>query len=101
VAYALSPIDLIPDFIPILGYIDDALLLPALIWLTVRLLPPKVVDDSRAKANRWMAMQGRKPSSMLGAPEFDTKRRKPLICIDTPMQRATTEVGSVGLRRVS
>ncbi len=34
VAYALSPIDLIPDFIPILGYVDDVLLLPVLIWLT-------------------------------------------------------------------
>ncbi len=67
VAYALSPIDLVPDFIPVLGYVDDALLLPALIWLAVRLLPPKVVEDSRAKANCWMATQGRKPNSMLGA----------------------------------
>ncbi len=39
VAYALSPIDLIPDFIPILGYLDDVLLLPGLIWLGVCLLP--------------------------------------------------------------
>ena len=48
VAYALSPIDLIPDFIPVLGYLDDVLLLPGLIWLAVRLLPPAVLDDSRA-----------------------------------------------------
>lgn len=40
VAYALSPIDLIPDFIPVLGYVDDLILLPILIWLTVKLLPP-------------------------------------------------------------
>lgn len=39
VAYALSPIDLISDFIPVLGYVDDILLLPELIWLTVKLLP--------------------------------------------------------------
>ncbi|MGM9636733.1 MAG: YkvA family protein [Eubacteriales bacterium] len=39
VAYALSPVDLIPDFIPILGYLDDLLLLPALIWLTVKMIP--------------------------------------------------------------
>ena len=36
VAYALSPIDLIPDFIPVLGYVDDVILLPVLIWLTVK-----------------------------------------------------------------
>lgn len=38
VAYALSPIDLIPDFIPVLGFLDDVILLPGLIWLTLRLL---------------------------------------------------------------
>lgn len=67
VAYALSPIDLIPDFIPVLGYLDDLLLLPGLIWLAVKLLPPPVVEDSRAKALAWMADQGRKPTSRLGA----------------------------------
>lgn len=67
VAYALSPIDLIPDFIPVLGYLDDVLLLPGLIWLAVRLLPPAVLDDSRAQGDRWMASQGRKPVSRAGA----------------------------------
>ena len=43
VAYALSPIDLIPDFIPVLGYVDDVLLLTGLIWLTVQLLLPDVL----------------------------------------------------------
>lgn len=42
VAYALSPIDLIPDFIPLLGYLDDVILLPALIALTIRLIPRQV-----------------------------------------------------------
>ena len=66
VAYALSPIDLIPDFIPVLGYVDDVLLLPALIWLTVRLLPAAVLADSRAQADAWMLAQGRKPRSRAG-----------------------------------
>lgn len=49
-AYALSPIDLIPDFIPVLGYLDDLLLLPALIALTVRLIPDAVFDQCRREA---------------------------------------------------
>ena len=50
VAYALSPVDLIPDFIPVLGYLDDALVLPGLIALTVKLIPPEVFDDCRKEA---------------------------------------------------
>jgi len=67
VAYALSPIDLVPDFIPVLGYLDDALLLPALIWLAVRLLPGPVLERSRTLADDWMAARGRKPMSRVGA----------------------------------
>ncbi len=67
VAYALSPIDLIPDFIPVIGYLDDALLLPALIWLAVRMLPRDVLDDCREKADRWIAENGRRPRSYIGA----------------------------------
>jgi uncharacterized membrane protein YkvA (DUF1232 family) len=66
VAYALSPIDLIPDFIPVLGYLDDVILLPLLIWLAVRLLPPQVLADSRHQAEQWMAAQHRKPRSWVG-----------------------------------
>lgn len=50
VAYALSPVDLVPDFIPVLGYLDDLLILPGLAALTVRLIPPDVLDDCRARA---------------------------------------------------
>lgn len=52
VAYALSPIDLIPDFIPVLAYLANALLLPAMIWLPVRLLPKHVTEASRAQARQ-------------------------------------------------
>ena len=66
VAYALSPIDLIPDFIPVLGYVDDVLMLPSLIWLTLQLLPPDVLTECRGHADAWMQRQGAKPS-MAGA----------------------------------
>ena len=67
VTYALSPIDLIPDFIPVLGYLDDVLLLPGLIWLTIRLLPPHVLADCRNHADAWMKTAVSKPSSRVGA----------------------------------
>ncbi|MEJ8850609.1 YkvA family protein [Variovorax rhizosphaerae] len=67
VAYALSPIDLIPDFVPVLGYLDEVLLLPGLIWLAIRLLPPDVLAECRAQADQWMATQGAKPRSWAGA----------------------------------
>jgi uncharacterized membrane protein YkvA (DUF1232 family) len=50
VAYALSPIDLIPDFIPVLGLLDDALLIPAGIWLFARLVPAPLLAEHRATA---------------------------------------------------
>ena len=49
-AYALSPIDLIPDFIPVLGYLDDLLLLPLGIALLIKLIPPDVMEQCRAEA---------------------------------------------------
>lgn len=51
-AYALSPIDLIPDFIPVLGYLDDLLIVPAGIWLVVRLVPPPLMAEFREEAVR-------------------------------------------------
>ena len=67
VAYAFSPIDLIPDFIPVLGLLDDLVLLPAGIWLVLKLVPPAVLDQCRQDAARWLE-QGRKtPRSRIGA----------------------------------
>lgn len=62
VAYALSPIDLIPDFIPVLGHLDDLILVPLGIWLTLRLIPAEVMADARARA----AEAGRPGRSALG-----------------------------------
>lgn len=50
IAYALSPIDLIPDFIPVLGYLDDVILLPVLIALTVKLIPADIFSTCQAEA---------------------------------------------------
>lgn len=50
IIYALSPIDLIPDFIPVLGYLDDIIILPGLIALTVRLIPPNIFEECRIDA---------------------------------------------------
>ena len=51
-AYALSPIDLIPDFVPLLGYLDDLIVLPVCIVLTVRLIPADVMEELRDEADR-------------------------------------------------
>jgi uncharacterized membrane protein YkvA (DUF1232 family) len=49
-AYALSPIDLIPDFVPVLGYVDDLIIVPAGIALVIRLIPPEIMAQHRAMA---------------------------------------------------
>ncbi len=50
VAHTFSPIDLIPDFIPVLGFLDDLIITPGGIWLAVRLIPPEVLAEARATA---------------------------------------------------
>ncbi len=52
VAYALSPIDLIPDFVPVLGYLDDLFIVPAGIMLALKLIPPRVMEEAREKARQ-------------------------------------------------
>ncbi|MGO7903984.1 YkvA family protein [Rhizobium leguminosarum] len=61
-AYALSPIDLIPDFIPILGYLDDLLIVPLGIMLAIRLVPTEVMNELRTEATGRIE----RPSSRLG-----------------------------------
>jgi uncharacterized membrane protein YkvA (DUF1232 family) len=55
VAYAFSPIDLIPDFVPVFGYLDDLILVPLGIALALRLIPPEVLSDCRARAGEVLA----------------------------------------------
>jgi uncharacterized membrane protein YkvA (DUF1232 family) len=62
-AYALSPIDLIPDFIPVLGLIDDAVLIPFGIWLFLKMVPEGVFEEHRITA----AAAAERPGSALGA----------------------------------
>lgn len=63
VAYAFSPIDLIPDPIPVLGYLDDLVLLPLGIALVLKMIPPQVMIDSRARA----ALESQKPANWVAA----------------------------------
>jgi uncharacterized membrane protein YkvA (DUF1232 family) len=50
VAYAASPIDLIPDFVPVLGHLDDLIIVPCGLWLAIRLIPPELMAEFRAQA---------------------------------------------------
>ena len=60
-AYALSPIDLIPDFIPVFGYLDDILIVPVGIALAMKMIPTDIINDARSRA-----MQNQAGSSLLG-----------------------------------
>lgn len=67
VAYALSPIDLIPDFNPILGYLDDVIILPLGILLAIRLMPAQVLGESLLKARAWEKDQVKGPVNKVAA----------------------------------
>jgi uncharacterized membrane protein YkvA (DUF1232 family) len=61
VGYALSPVDLIPDFIPVLGWLDDLILVPAGFWLAVKMIPPEVWEDCRHRAGDGEERSGADP----------------------------------------
>jgi uncharacterized membrane protein YkvA (DUF1232 family) len=67
VAYALSPIDLIPDFIPVLGYLDELILLPVGIYLVLKLVPEEALADARARAQSWVESRQLKPRNWIAA----------------------------------
>jgi len=67
VAYALSPIDLIPDFIPVVGFLDELILLPGAIWLVIRLVPQQVLFESRARAQAWIEAHRPRPRNWVAA----------------------------------
>jgi uncharacterized membrane protein YkvA (DUF1232 family) len=64
-AYAFSPIDLIPDFIPILGYLDDVILVPLGVWLVLKLIPKHVLEELKVKAEEMRT--GSKPRNYIAA----------------------------------
>ncbi|MGE4112404.1 MAG: YkvA family protein [Burkholderiales bacterium] len=70
VAYAFSPIDLIPDFIPVIGLLDDAILLPVGIWLALKLVPAPVMAESRQQAQSWLDARKPKPQNYFAAALF-------------------------------
>ena len=67
VAYALSPIDLIPDFVPVLGYVDELILLPAAIYLAIKLMPADVLAQCRSQAAAWEERSKVMPKSYVAA----------------------------------
>ena len=67
VAYALSPIDLIPDFIPVLGYLDELILLPIGIYLVLKLVPAQALADARTRAQSWVESRQPKPRNWIAA----------------------------------
>jgi uncharacterized membrane protein YkvA (DUF1232 family) len=64
VGYALSPVDLIPDFIPVIGLLDDLVIIPLGIYFALKLVPPPVMADARSQARA--AMEGKSPLRWMG-----------------------------------
>lgn len=65
--YLLSPIDPIPDFIPVIGLLDELVVLPVLVWLASLLMPAGTLEAARSQADAWLAQRRRKPRWKAGA----------------------------------
>jgi len=63
--YALSPVDLIPDFIPVLGYVDDLIIVPLGVWLVLSLIPEEVMAECRAVADEAATRPQSRPAAMM------------------------------------
>jgi uncharacterized membrane protein YkvA (DUF1232 family) len=85
-AYALSPIDLIPDFIPVVGYLDDLIIVPLGIWLVVRLIPEEIMVEYRAIADH----AGQRPVSRAG-----------MIAVIVLWILAASTLGWIGFQKVA
>lgn len=66
-AYAFSPIDLIPDFVPLVGYLDEFILLPGAVYLVFKLIPEPVLDDCRARADQFLREHKHTPRNYVAA----------------------------------
>ena len=67
VGYAFSPIDLIPDFIPIAGYLDEFILLPGAVYVIFKLIPQPVLDECHARADEFLHEHGHNPRNYVAA----------------------------------
>lgn len=79
--YALSPIDLIPDFIPVLGYLDDVILVPLGILAVVKLIPPQVMAESRVAASLVADRPVSRTAAFVSRAEFQTETRSGGKCV--------------------
>ena len=80
IAHTLSPIDLIPDFIPVLGYLDDLLITPLGIWLALKLIPAQVMQAARAKAAQALD-PSLEETSGIGGDDFRKFRRLGMLVV--------------------
>ena len=83
VAYGLSPIGLIPHFIPVLGYLDDLVLLPVGIFLALKLIPPKLLADARQNAETTFVKLGDRPARYYLKRLAEEQQRKELEQVAT------------------
>ena len=88
IAYAVSPIDLIPDFIPVVGHLDDVIVLPVLIWLALRLIPTDVIAECKLQqlhtANKRFQTTTHNVSLEMASPSLHSLSLGPLWVVSEP-----------------